>query len=104
MHATLSGTFQTRRAAEMAVEHLVQEYGVQRAAIFIEPKSVENSAGERPGGADLKADTTGFHGTGEPALHGGIRVSVDMEDDREATRIEQAFRDFEAGDLSTAKE
>ncbi|MFA7439661.1 MAG: hypothetical protein WCZ66_01695 [Sphingomonadaceae bacterium] len=99
MPGTLTGTFQTRRAAEMAVEHLVQEYGVQRAAIFIEPDSGENSSGEQPGGSDLKADTAGFRSAGEPALHGGIKVSVDMEDDRQATRIEQAFRDFEAGNL-----
>lgn len=30
METTIIGTFETRREAELAVEHVVQEHGVQR--------------------------------------------------------------------------
>ncbi len=49
MSTTLTGQFETRREAEMTVERLVQEYGVNRANILIAAAGDENSAGEEQG-------------------------------------------------------
>ena len=45
MSKTIAATFETRRDAEMAVEHLVQEHRIDRKAVTIAPVSAENSAG-----------------------------------------------------------
>ncbi len=54
MANVISGTFDTRREAEMAVERFVQGHGVDRSAIRIVPVSAENSAGVEVAGADAK--------------------------------------------------
>lgn len=55
MSMTLTARFETRREAEMAVERLVQEQGVERSDIFISAEGDANTAGEEPAGADLQA-------------------------------------------------
>lgn len=55
MERTIVATFETRRDAETAVEHLVQEHGVKRTDIFVQAKGEANSAGVRPAGADRAA-------------------------------------------------
>ena len=52
MSQTLKTTFATRRDAELAVERLVQEHGVERSDIFIAPEGDANSAGEAVSGSD----------------------------------------------------
>ncbi|WFU58461.1 hypothetical protein QA639_13610 [Bradyrhizobium pachyrhizi] len=37
MERTPIAEFDTRRAAELAVEHVVQECGVQRTYVFVQP-------------------------------------------------------------------
>jgi hypothetical protein len=75
MEGTVIGKFETRREAELAVEHVVQEHGVQRTDVFIEPVGGANSAGTRAAGADAKASP-------EPEasrhLESEIEVSVDL--------------------------
>jgi hypothetical protein len=93
MGQTVSGIFPTRREVEIAVEHLVQEYGLERSDIFIEPLSDMNSAGEAVAGADRESG----HGADEADADGGpyagrLKVSVDMNQD-ELSSIQQAFRD-----------
>jgi len=39
--ATISGTFATREAADRAVEHLVQEHGIDRADIFVQAEDAQ---------------------------------------------------------------
>ncbi len=88
MPSRITGEFATRREAELAVEHLVQEYRVDRAAIEVVAVGAENSAGIRPSGADLDA------ATGEPeasATEGRIRVTATVEDAM-AHRAEAALR------------
>ncbi|WP_314963092.1 hypothetical protein [Bradyrhizobium cosmicum] len=37
MESTIIGGFDTRRGAELAVEHVVQECGVPRSDVFVQP-------------------------------------------------------------------
>ncbi len=36
---TITATFETREAADLAVEHLVQQHGVSRPDIFVQAKA-----------------------------------------------------------------
>lgn len=78
MESTIIGRFETRSDAELAVEHVVQECGVPRADVFVQPAGAANTSGTRPSGADAKAAP-------EPAsqqkLDGAIEVSVDFHGD-----------------------
>lgn len=100
MGKTIVGTFPTRREVEIAVEHLVQDYGLDRSDIFIAPVSDENSAGDSVSGADAESghpntevDTEGA------AYNGALTVSVDVNED-EDTAVDKAFRDAGALDVT----
>ena len=87
MESTIIGQFDTRRDAELAVEHVVQEHGVPRSDVFIEPVGGENSAGTLAAGADAK-------GAPEPEpqqqLEGALEVSVDFHGE-DPKKIEDAL-------------
>lgn len=88
MPRRISAEFDTRRQAELAVEHLVQEYRLDRRAIEVVAASDDNSAGTTPSGADRDRRT------GEPgasATEGRIRVSAEV-DDISADKAEAALR------------
>ena len=70
----ISATFDTRRAAELAVEHLVQEHKVARTDITVDAEGTANSSGTEPSGADAAATASGSDH--QPKLNGAIRVSV----------------------------
>jgi len=72
----LSAIFATREAADLAVEHLVQEYGVDRAFIYVEPVGDENSAGVLASGGDHASGRTGSHDRPDGSHHGEIEVTV----------------------------
>ena len=76
MERTILARFETRRDAEIAVEHLVQAHGVARTDIFIRARGESNSAGVRAAGADVESGH-GQHKRGTPELGGEIEVSVD---------------------------
>ncbi len=76
MERTIVAHFETRRDAEIAVEHLVQEHGVARTDIFVRARGDANSAGVRAAGADLESGH-GPQKRGTPELAGEIEVSVD---------------------------
>lgn len=76
MERTIVALFETRRDAELAVEHLVQEHGVARTDIFIRARGERNSAGVRPAGADVESGHD-YRKRGTPELGGEIEVSVD---------------------------
>jgi hypothetical protein len=75
MESALIAEFDTRRAAELAVEHAVQKCGVPRSDVFVQPTGSDNTAGKHPAGADVKSSP-------EPEesgkLQGTIEVSVDF--------------------------
>lgn len=72
------GECDTRRDAELAVEHVVQECGVPRSDVFVQPVGGANTAGTRPAGADAKAPTTP---EAYQKLEGSLEVSVDFHGD-----------------------
>ena len=82
--------FETRRDAEIAVEHLVQAHGVARTDIFIRAKGKSNSAGMRAAGADVESGH-GPQKRGTPELGGQIGVSVDSHG-REPEVVREALK------------
>ena len=88
MPKQISGEFDVRREAELAVERLVQEYKIDRSAIQVVAAGDDNTAGTVPSGADRDRET------GEPQsspTHGRIRVSVTV-DDAVADKAQEALR------------
>ena len=98
MERTIIGSFSTRRQAEIAVEHLVQEHGIARTDIFIQAPGEANSAGSKPAGADVESGHPGVSKRGRPELGGAVEVSVDCHGD-DATVVEAAFMDAGAQHL-----
>lgn len=80
----LSAIFSTREQADLAVEHLVQEYRVDRAFIYVEPVGDANSAGTLVSGGDHASGQTGSHDREDGSLHGVIEVTVPLGQDNEA--------------------
>jgi hypothetical protein len=76
MQQQISGAFSTRRAAELAVEHLVQEHKIDRKLVTVRPRGPENSAGQTKAGADAESGHPGVAKDGDPELNGAIAVSV----------------------------
>lgn len=76
---TIVAKFDTRRDAETAVEHLVQEHGIDRADIFVRAQGGANTAGTRAAGADVESGHPGNDKRGQPELAGPIEVSVECE-------------------------
>jgi hypothetical protein len=96
MTVLLSATFDTRRDAEMTVERLVQQFDLDRAAVFITTEGDRNSVGEAPAGSDTEAGAPSAEDRGDAPLHGAIVVTVEVEDDQAAEDVRDAFGDFEA--------
>ncbi len=99
MSETIIGRFDSRRSADLAVEHLVQEHGVERTDIFVQAAAEENSAGVATAGADAQSGHPGVEPDATPALEGGIEVSVDVNADNGET-VRNALR--EAGGTVTS--
>jgi hypothetical protein len=90
---TIVANFDTRRDAETAVEHLVQEHGIERADIFVRAPGTANTAGTRPAGADVESGHPGVEKHGKPELSGPIEVSVECDAGRSTvvrTALEKA--------------
>lgn len=96
----VSGSFATRRDAEMAVERLVQEHGIDRDDIFIVSAAAENSAGVRKEGADAERAPLGAPRDSQPALTGPIAVTAKIED-AEVDMVCASFKEFGADTIST---
>lgn len=99
MAHVISGTFDTRREAEMAVERFVQGHGVDRDAIRIVPVSAENSAGVEVAGADAKLGEPTPPSGDEAALAGRIEVSLDRYE-TEVQTAREIFKEFKATDIN----
>ena len=79
MDKTIVACFDTRRDAETAVEHLVQEQEIDRSDVYIRSAGDANTAGTRPAGADVESGHAGVGAHGKPKLSGPIEVSVDCD-------------------------
>jgi hypothetical protein len=86
---TIRATFETREAADLAVEHLVQQHGVSRPDIFIQSAGNDNTAGSAPSGSDASHE----HGArGDAPLKGEIEVSADIASSQVAA-VQRSFGD-----------
>lgn len=80
MPRKLAAEFETRRDAEMTVEHLVQEYKLDRRAVTIVSASDQNSAGTKVAGSDTEGGHEKVGTDAEPKLSGKLRVSVEADE------------------------
>ena len=92
--ALLEATFETRREAEMSIERLVQEFGLDRKAIEIAADGALNSAGEDTSGGDNASDSPSPSEREDAALNGRIKVLVNVDDAAEAQRVRNAFSEI----------
>ncbi|WP_137391142.1 hypothetical protein [Rhodoligotrophos defluvii] len=99
MGRTIIGTFRTREDAELAVEHLVQEHGINRRDVAVTAADRENTAGEdfniieaERGGPDPDKDRA-------TALRGLIRIATELDQEKLVGPVEQTFRSCGAVDI-----
>jgi hypothetical protein len=100
MPITLTASFATRREADMTIERLVQEQGIERTDIFVVAVGDDNTVGEEVAGADAVAAEPSREARDDAALNGQVTVSVDVEDDDRADEIRGAFAEFDATDVT----
>ncbi|RVT90428.1 hypothetical protein [Sphingomonas crocodyli] len=98
MSATLTAQFDTRREAEMTVERLVQQFDIERTAIFISGEDA-NTVGTRRAGADAQAADPSPPARGDASVAGPITLSVDLQDEAQANQVREAFNEFAAGNV-----
>lgn len=99
---TLTAQFETRREAEMTVERLVQEHGIERSDIFVAAAGKANTAGEEVAGSDARAAEPSTPRRGDAALNGSITVSVDVMNEERTIAIREAFAEFRAHDIEAS--
>lgn len=98
---TITATFDTRRDAEFAVEHLVQEHDIDRDDIVIGPHGDENSVGLGTSGSD--GPTIGEDADeDEAALNGAITVSVTLSDDKDVHTIQDVLLEYGGSEIADA--
>jgi hypothetical protein len=79
---TIQATFETRVAADLAVEHLVQQDGISRPDIFIQSAGDQNTAGLKPSDGDVSHEGGARY---DAVLGGEIEVSGDIAASQLAT-------------------
>lgn len=102
MGTTLNATFETRREAEMTVERLVQEHGIDRTDVFVAAAGGENTAGEEQAGSDTDAGAPSPDTRNDAPLNGAVTVSVDIADETKLAKVREAFGEFEAAEVREA--
>lgn len=90
---TITAVFSTRESADLAVEHLVQKLGIDRADIFAQTSGSDNSAGTDVSGGD--AATVDEEARDDAPLSSEIEVSADIAADQEAV-VRSAFEEIGA--------
>lgn len=99
MPTMITGLFDTRREAEMAVERLVQEHDLDRSRIQAHAAGEENTSGTVVSGADAADAAAGERPEG--VRRGRIAVSVEAgEGDRQL--VLDAMRECGADEIKAA--
>ncbi len=75
----LTAVFRTRADADLAIEHLAQEYGIDPAFIYVEPVDDENSAGTVASGGDHAAGAPSHAERPDAPLNGAIQLTVPVK-------------------------
>jgi hypothetical protein len=97
MVQVVTGLFETRRAAEIAVERMVQDRGFDRKRIQAFAEGSDNSSGTVVSGADADDERRGEPAEGQRA--GAIRVLAEVEEGDVEMALE-AFRDAGAAEVA----
>jgi hypothetical protein len=90
---TVTAIFETREAADLAVEHLVQKIGIDRTDVFVQAAGRQNTSGVEVSGGD--APSANEDGREDAKLSGEIEVSADINADR-ITALHRTFGDLGA--------
>ena len=98
MERKVSASFATRREAELAVEHLVQDHGIERTSIFVRAAGDANSAGTRPAGADIASG----HSAMNAQIREPVEISVDCNEAK-ASQVKAILKEAGAQHLSEQK-
>ena len=77
----LCALFRSRADADLAIEHLAQEYGIDPAFIYVEPVEAENSSGVEPSGGDTASCKPSHAERPDAPLHGAIQVTVPVQEE-----------------------
>lgn len=72
----ISAMFGSRREADLAVEHLVQEHGIERDVIFVQAAGETGTTGTRVVGADASSGGTTTRERTDAPLNGEIKLTV----------------------------
>jgi hypothetical protein len=88
----LCAIFRSRGDADLAIEHLAQEYGIDPAFIYVEPVAGQNSSGLEASGGDHASGKPGHGDRADAPLHGAIQLNVPVAHER-LDLIEQAVRE-----------
>lgn len=91
MEHKIVADFDTRREAEAAIEHLVQEHGVEPTDISVRASGEDNTAGVRAAGADVESGHRNKERRGQPELAGPIELAVGCRN-AESTVIEHVLK------------
>jgi hypothetical protein len=95
----ITASFSTRRQADLAIEQLVQEHGIDRDDIFVTPEGDENSAGSEEDGADAENGHPGIDPAGDPALAGDLSVSIDLADEEDVAAVRAMLEEHGGEDI-----
>ena len=101
MPHTITGYFDTRRDAEMTVEHLVQDHDLDRNRVQVMAEGEENSAGTVVSGADAADAAAGE--VPEGVRRGRIMVRAEVDDDLMEVAL-ASFRECNVGELKTSQD
>ena len=96
MAQIMTGYFNTRRDAEMTVEHLVQDHGLDRNLVQAAAEGEENSSGTFVSGADAADAAAGD--APEGVRQGRIVVRAEVGDELVEAAL-ASFRECNAADL-----
>ncbi|MBI0537689.1 hypothetical protein D9599_19190 [Roseomonas sp. KE2513] len=100
MSQVITGFFNTRREAEMTVERLVQDHGLDRNSVQAMAEGEENSSGTEVSGADAADAAAGEQPEG--VRRGRIVVRAEVGD--ELLEVAMAsFRECNATELKAEK-
>lgn len=102
MPTTLKASFDTRREAEMTIERLVQQFGIDRSAVFVTAEGSDNTTGVEEAGSDTEAGNPTPPSRDDAELAGRVLVSVDLDDESLAGEVRSAFSEFDASDIERA--
>lgn len=82
---TITARFPTREAADLAIEHLTQEHGIDRSDIFVQAVGAANTVGTAPSGSDAPSGRDDDRAARtDGALEGGLEVSADVTQEQYA--------------------